>query len=57
MQEWIPSAEEISGLAKLLENSISSDSAVQATVVKVFFQFLYYSNWRLIMQFLIIIGI
>jgi transportin-1 len=34
MQEWVPSATEIQGLAQLLQNSISSDSAVQASVVK-----------------------
>lgn len=34
MQEWQPSATEIQGLAQLLQNSISSDSAVQASVVQ-----------------------
>lgn len=34
MQEWVPSSTEIQGLAQLLENSISSDSAVQASVVR-----------------------
>ena len=40
MQEWIPSNAEISGLATLMENSISSDSAVQASVVNVFLDLL-----------------
>lgn len=35
MAEWAPSSTEIQGLAQLLQNSISSDSAIQASVVKV----------------------
>jgi hypothetical protein len=59
MQNWQPQQQDLQGLIQLLQDYSSTNTQVQAQVVKVFLNVIsvFYSNWNLSTKFLIFINI